>query len=289
MLYTVISGTKFNDKYKNKVFYKFLDRDQIHNGFQYTQGLNTNTNTNIDINTNTDTDTDTDSDNQTSNPISKDLEGEHYFYEQSECWRFWNTYGNLQYRFKVTEEDYQSFLDTKLSLVEIPNDAMVYIGDHKFKADKIILTKIIDFDSAPENLWSNILIKDIGAFRYVKKEYLTENICKTVITNNGLALREPCLKKYITEELCIAAVEQNGLAIVFVPKKYLTYTICKLAVEQNGFALAHIKEEYLTEELCLLAVKQNECVLHYIKNQTENIYKLAVQKIDNCKMELTVG
>lgn len=99
-LFCVYSGTDFNKIYQGVKFYKLTFEDEIHNGYQFKDGLNI--------------------DNIPFSPEGSCQPGGIYFTEDKhfDHWNFSHTY----YR-----------------EVMIPNDAKVYVEDAKFKADKIIL------------------------------------------------------------------------------------------------------------------------------------------------------
>ena len=106
LIHTELSGTEFNKIYKDTKFYKFLKDDLIHYDFQYQLGLNIDT--------------------KPFKPIGRCSEGGLYFCEESKCYAYCNSYGQ------------------KIALIEIPNDARIYIENNKFKSDQIIIMGIID-------------------------------------------------------------------------------------------------------------------------------------------------
>ena len=209
LIHTELSGADFNNIYKDTKFYKFLNNNLKHYDFQYTLGLNIDT--------------------ILFNPNSTCSEGGLYFCEESKCHMFWRQYG------------------TKLALIEIDDDARVYVEKDKFKANKLVITEIVDFENISDNFWISILSKDGYALQFVKEQ---------------------------TEEICKLAVQQDCNALEYVKEQ--TEELCKLSVQQNGNALEYVKEQ--TEEICKLAVQQNGYALYYVKEQTYEIYKLAVQQ-----------
>ena len=235
--YTEYTGTEFNAHHhlfrENTKFYKFLNNEMIHNGFEYHLGLNIDTNQ--------------------FDPTGKCTGRGLYFCEKSDC--------HLYYQY-----------GTKLALIEIPNDARVYIEKYKFKADRLIIKEIIDIDN---DFWVDILSKDGTALAYVEKQ--TEHMCIVAVQQNGKAL---CFVKsqFLTGEIFELAVQQNGLVLEQINKQ--TYNLCKLAVQQNGLALKYVQDRYQTEELCFLAVKQNQLALQFVKESflKDELYVLAVQQ-----------
>lgn len=275
-----LSGVDFNKIYKGIKFYRFLNNNLTHYGFKYKIGLN------VDV--------------YEFNPDGECQIGGLYFCEESKCYLFCTHYGN------------------KVALIEIPDDARVWIENDKFKADKLIVTDIIDFVNMPDTFWINIAPNCGIMLQYVKDLCaLTEDTCVSAVKHYGLAL-EYVIKQ--TEEICALAVQQNGLALQFVKDQYLTKVICILAVQQNSGALKYVPFEFKveevwkhavqqdgfvdpsgstkafeksllssngnalkyvtnqTEELCILAVQQNGLVLRHVINQTEAICKIAVQQ-----------
>lgn len=180
----VISGSLFNAVYINKKFYKFLNNDLQHNGFIYNVGLNVDT---ISF-----------------NPTSKCSSGGLYFCEEADCHIWWNQFG------------------TKMSEIEIPNDATICIEENKFKTNKLIIKSIIDFEDMNDGFWMNIFIMDADALQYIKKQ---------------------------TYEICLKAVNRNGLTLEYV--KDQTLKICMEAIKQNNHALCYVKDYELR---CVLEI-----------------------------------
>jgi len=222
------------------------------------------------------------------NPTKDCSAGGLYFCEESQCHLFWMYYG------------------TNLARITIPDDARVYIEPDKFKADKIIITSIIDFDHIDDSFWINMiqqsnnihainnsrglyllsyirqLPEDIAirvvqvnglALQFINAKNQTPNICITAVTQNGLAL-EYVDYSLMTNQICEIAINQNGMAIRYV--KAPTPQLCKLAVKRNGFALSYIDEQNQTDEICEMAVQQQGFALRYVKKQTPKICKLAI-------------
>ena len=255
-LHTEYSGIDFNKMHKNIKFYKFLNNDLTHYDFEYKVGLNIDT--------------------AQFNPKRECSGGGLYFCEESKCHFYFDQYG------------------TKLALIEIPDDAKVYIEENKFKADKIFIKEIIDFDQINDNFWIDILSENCCALQYVKNQ--TEELCIRAVQQNGDALEyvkiqtnEICemavwenghALEYVinqTDEICEMAVRQTGYALTYVINQ--TDKICILAVQQNGLALEYVINQ--TDEICILAVQQNGYALRFVKNQTDKICELAVQQYGN--------
>lgn len=233
--YTVYTGGIFNEICKDKTFYKFLNDNLIHYDFEYALGLNT--------------------DIIKFNPIRECSEGGLYFCEESEAYRFWESCG------------------TKVAIVKIPDDALVYIEQYKFKADKIILTDIMDFDEAPDKLWISIFDeeKDINVFKYIRNQ--TPDMCNIVVNGFGENLQ------YVnnqTEELCTLAIKQDGLNLDYVDDKFITDELCTSAVQNNGLALQYVPSKLKTHEICSLAIRQKGWAIEFVEKQTEELCRLAI-------------
>ena len=257
-LHTEYSGKEFNEYHNQRgtKFYKFLNNDLKHYGFEYGLGLNTDT--------------------KPFNPNGDCLGGGLYFCEESKCHNHYGSYG------------------TKIALIEIPDDARVYIEHNKFKSDRLFIKEILDFATIGDSFWINIIPNDCSVLQYVKNQ--TDDICRLAIQENGYALyyvreqtEELCILsvqqngnvlyfvKEQTNEICIQAVQQNGIALQFVKEQ--TNDICIMAVQQNGLALQFVENQ--TDEICILAVQQNGKALQFVKEQTDEICKLAMQQNDH--------
>lgn len=226
-----LSGSEFNRIYHGINFYKFMNNDLKHFDFTYKIGLNIDT--------------------LPFNPVGRCEKGGLYFCEESNCFLFWKHYGQ------------------KMTLITIPDDARVYIDEDKFKSDKIIIERILNFNEISDDFWINIFRKDPRALQFIKNQ--TEELCKEAVKRYGMYL------SYIdnpTEEVCRLAVKQDGLALQFVKKQ--TDEICALAVQQTGQALSYVKNQ--TEGICKLAVAKYGYGLEHVKVQTEEICKLAVSQ-----------
>ena len=227
----LLSGTEFNEKYKNINFYKLTNKSEIHNKFQFKDGINIDT---ISF-----------------NPHSSCKAGGIYFTEESKI-GMWTDYSNEKMTF--------------IRKVTILDDAEVYIEDHKFKADTIILgAKILieEFIETYDDI-SQFIIQTPSNIRYIKNQ--TEELCKLAVSQDGFALQ------YVqnqTEEICKLAVSQNGIAVIYV--KNQTEELCKLAVSQNGIALQYVQNQ--TEEICKLAVSQDHRVLGWVNSKFHNLFK----------------
>ena len=234
-LHTVLTGEEFNRIHSDTKFYKVLNDSLCHNGFIYKEGLNVDT--------------------HPFTPTGTCSAGGLYFCEEDKL---------INYLF-----DYGSFYAT----VSIPNDALVYKEENKFKTSRLILHNIQPINESILWLDTTFTTKSVqhkgNVLKYVKDQ--TEEICRLAVQQNGCALMYVKEQK---EELCRLAVKKNGFALQYVNEQ--TEELCRLAVQQNGIALQFVKKQ--TEKICRLAVQQDGCALMYVKEQTEELCRLAVQQ-----------
>ncbi len=102
----VLTGKQFHEKYKDKVFVKLTNKDEIHNRFQFKTGLNIDT---IPF-----------------NPKGECQPGGLYFTDKQKL-AIWLNYA---------DEDMYYVRE-----VSLPDDAYVYEESDKFKANKMILSE----------------------------------------------------------------------------------------------------------------------------------------------------
>ena len=129
-----ITGKLFNKLIGETKIYKILNDTLCHHNFKYKEGLNIDT--------------------VVFNPTNKCQSGGLYFCEE---------------KFLINYIHY----GIKIAIVEILDDARVYVESKKFKSDKLIISNII-------------LLKDFDKFT-------DPNFCKLIVQQNGYAL-------YIVEE-----------------------------------------------------------------------------------------
>jgi hypothetical protein len=231
--FTEYTGKEFNKivNENNLILVKVLNYDEYHFNFQYKEGLNIDTNE--------------------FNPNGECNKGGLYFTDYRYLLYFYEIYGKI------------------IRLIEIPNDARVYIEDNKYKADKIILNEKITIEEFYENYVNNkeICMKAVKKYGYALK-YVPENlkdydICLKAVKEDGLALKY-VPKNIINKEICLAAVKNNGLALDYVPKNIINKEICLEAVKKNGEALKYVPENIIDKDICLEAVKEFGEALKYV-------------------------
>ena len=234
-LHNVLTGTEFNSLHADKKFYKVLNDSRCHYDFTYTEGLNVDT--------------------QTFNPSNTCSKGGLYFCEEEHLHLYLLSYGSI------------------CAMVSIPDNALVYKEDTKYKANRLILHNIQHITELPlwldDSVTKKIVQQNGRVIQFMKEP--TEELCRLAVQQNGYAImyiKEP------SEELRRLAVQQNGYAIQYI--KEHSEEVRRLAVQQNGFAIDYIKEH--SEELCRLAVQQNGFAIRFVKEPTEELCRLAVQQ-----------
>lgn len=127
---------------------------------------------------------------------------------------------------------------SKLALVEIPNDARVYVERDEFKTDRLMIKEIKNFKDVDDQFWIDIVPKNGNALQYVKEQ---------------------------TNIICEVAVKQNNEALRYVKLQY--GEVCKVAVQRNGMELRYVLNQ--TPEICVAAIKQNYKSIQFIKKSSE--------------------
>lgn len=236
-------------------YYKILNEEMKHNGYQYQLGLN------VDI-----------------YPLNK---------------KRWCARGGLH--ISTFENIYRYFkYGVYVAEIELPADAVVLIKDGDIKVDKIIIKNIIDIKNFDE-LWGNeeLCIKavkeDKMSLRYVKEQ--TEKICLAAVKNDGDALRY--VKKQ-TEEICIAAVKNNGDALRYVKKQTKEICLAAIeqnmeslrfvgeeweelyeyAIEKDPLNIQYIHDP--SHELCISAIYENAEAVEHVPWATNSMMTVAV-------------
>ena len=236
----VLTGQQCNQQYPEKLFVKLTNELENHNGYQFKTGLNI--------------------DPIPFNPCGTCQPGGIYFclLEKIHIWLNYNGDPMIYCR-----------------LVTIPDDALVYVEENKFKADRMILSdrqKISDLEQWKDPVFCLEAVKqDNSVLKYVKEQ--TPELCLEAVRRNGWALEHV---KQQTPELCLEAVKEHGYALHYVLEQ--TPELCLEAVKENGFALQFVEEQ--TPELCWEAIKQDGRALAYVLEQTPELCLEAVKQDD---------
>uniref|UniRef100_A0A6C0EAE2 DUF4116 domain-containing protein n=1 Tax=viral metagenome TaxID=1070528 RepID=A0A6C0EAE2_9ZZZZ len=280
----VYSGKKFNELTKGKKFYKLTNEYDTHFSFKYKNGLNIDTNK--------------------FNPANTCSSGGLYFTDSSNV-SYW--YDRFNYEYKYIRE------------VTVPNDALVYVEDLKYKADKIVVSGkslIEKSDIWKNNDFINSLTHKMIEEYFPKLKHQNKNLVKKVLH---------MIPEYIdfvknrTVEYCRISLEKYGDAIKYIKNptdddyikiiqrdisflKYIKNPSAKVleyVVRNYEDALNFIPnpsidliklslEEFpsaikfvkQTDEICNIAIKNDPSVIRYIKNKTYDHYKLAIEMCD---------
>ena len=163
-----LSGAEFKVKYPGP-YYKFLRSDLTHKGFTYKLGLNVDT--------------------KKFNPSGECQEGGLYFFNDLKYFSNFYDYG------------------PQLGIIDIPDDALVYSEEIKFKADKLFLSKIIS--SEDELLIFYKKVKENGYF-------FIENICLKAVQNGHLEVLKWARENGCpwNEKICLKAVQNGHLEVL---------------------------------------------------------------------------
>jgi hypothetical protein len=251
MFQGVLSGTEFKKLYPNTKFFKLTNSNEIHNNFQFSDGIN------IDY-----------------------LK----FVPQTKC------SGGLYFTEFNKIALWINYIDdiTFIREVEILDDSRVSIEDHKFKTDKFYLKERIllskfefwnDVGFCVRSIQQNefaakyvkaiidtINLEDIKCYPALIKmvEKQTFEMCFRAVQRNG------CLLEHIhkkTPSLCLQAIQQTYEALRFVEQQ--TPEICMAAITKSANALEFVKEQ--TPEICIAAIERR---IRYIclcpVNESEN-------------------
>jgi len=208
---------------QNKKFYKLTNKEELHYGLQYQDGLNVDPNP--------------------FNPSGECSKGGMYFFEQSQL-LFYCDYVKEAYwiREVVLLHSYEP---------------RVYREENKYKTDTFFLKERKRFDGDLSKYVTKEMcleaVKKNGygnALRYVPIHLKTEEMCLEAVNENGRALQF-VLNKFITKEMCLEAVKKNGFALQFVPTSLMTEEICFEAVKQNRIVSIYVPTSFISERIKL--------------------------------------
>jgi hypothetical protein len=163
-----------------------------------------------------------------------------------------------------------------IDLISDPTPEMYYVV---LKNPSNMFYKFRDTKKYFESLSVKMLMKLISvyypAFKYIKKEDLTDEYCSDAIKIN------PKVIEYIKDpsyDLCLLAVRINGLVLEYI--EYQTVDLCMEAIKNNPEAFQYVKKQ--TYELCLFAVQKYGHNIKYVKQQSFKICMAAIQQNGNC-------
>ena len=96
---------------------------------------------------------------------------------------------------------------------------------------------------------------------FVNNKFITDELCKTVVINNGYLLKYIPIEKQ-SEEICKLAVQWHTNSLRWV--KNQTDEICKLAVQQDGYSLRWVKNQ--TDEICKWAIEEHKDAINFVRD-----------------------
>jgi hypothetical protein len=261
---STISGKDFNDRLANDSTFPFYKKElvkltvenNIHNNFEFNEGLNVDT---IPFN------------------ASGTCKSGGFYFTFSNCWSEWLNYRN-EFMYWMWD-------------VKIPDDALVYLeSETKIKADKFILeNKRCIYDEKERCMLA--VRQDGNTIRFIKDP--SETVQLEAVRQNGDAIQfieDP------SEAVQLEAVRRNGSAIQFIkdPSEAVqleavsqnVYTIQYIkdpselvqleAARQDGWSIQYIKDP--SEEMKLEAARQDGWSIQFIKDPSERVKLEAVRR-----------
>lgn len=250
---SIISGSLFNEIYKNTKFVKLTNESCIHHYYQYTEGLN------IDYkNFGTDT-----------------KYGLYFCMIDNICELNKYYHEPLTYIWDVT----------------IPSDAQVVIYNNKFKTDRFILSNkmpIIEYIySKVVCMLSdlNIHIDDIITYimnipsNFVPHKYMDE-IWQAVILRKPEAIKD-IPKEYKTYNVCLYAAQNYDDAYDYIIDVCDgSRVIIMECVNKNPNIFIKLDEIYKTEQISMIAYRHNNKLYEYIPNKYKTL-EMSIQYLQN--------
>ena len=219
------TGQEFNEILGSKKLYRFTRYDEIHNDFQYNDGLNV--------------------DHLEFYPHDACKPGGLYFVDEDHI---------IRYLF--------SHLFQWIREVTIPPDARVYVEKGKYKSDKFVLgprkrTSEYEID---KHRCLEAVKQDYRMLQFVKEQ--THDICMEAVKHDSESLQyvrkqshDICLEavkqagwalEYVTEQtydICLEAVKENPLVLRFVKEQ--NEEICLQALTSDSYCVKFVRADLL--------------------------------------------
>jgi hypothetical protein len=170
--------------------------------------------------------------------------------------------------------------------VRIPESEEYNLSDAYANAVRGNLLRI---DEIPEEYITPELLRDVLSvcgrmLKYVRRRFITRELCIIALTNDGTALEYVPLTEYIPrtgpvirgnapervpaefidKELCDIAMIQNPDALRYVVRKFINRDYCDRAVVHNGNNLKFVPYEFITQEMCDRAVRKSGLALRFV-------------------------
>jgi len=248
------TGKEFNEIMKDKKFYKFTKDHEIHNGFQFTTGLNIN--------------------NEKYSALLScqaglyfsDLENAHKWVQGHTYYRIVIIPDNARVSFERDKYKADRFILGERQLIESCNEITEYLASQLIPRFLKYATNLTD------EMKMSMIRNDPYNLFYIEDQ--TEELCLFAINMN------PRIFNVIKEQtplLCFEAVKGYARNLQYV--KQQTLKICSEAVKRDWYCLKYAK--FQTPEMCLNVVKQDGMMLQYVKDQTEEICLEALRQNTN--------
>jgi hypothetical protein len=282
-----LTGLELNRLAKGNKFYKIININKNHNGFQYKLGYNKDTHEFV--------------------PISGCLSGGLYF-------------TTIDYIFEFT------LFGCYRCEIQIPNDARCFIEKRKIKADRFIILEFIFLKNITEFLKNdiefiefavhqhynvlkyihkqpiNICMQTVGlypeALEFINRNAQTYELCSFCLSRDGTLIRYVINQTY---ELCLIAIKNTPLSIKYIRYKnddlykYAldknpsiiccienpSFDLCKYAIDLDNKVFCMIDKKYQYHKLCKYILQKNPAFLKYINNQTHELCEFAIKKNTN--------
>lgn len=185
------------------------------------------------------------------NPSGDCSKGGLYFCDASKIGLYWEIYGR------------------NIAMLELPDDARIYIQKSKCKTDRFVIQKILNIEEFFEELQAishpsiiNILEYDPLLIKYVKSP--TEEMALTAVENDP---------KYFNSRDGYVLNNNTNRVLGYIGHKYQTLKICERAVEVDERNLEFAKIQ--TPAMCKSAIERDPRMLKYVMNPTDYLRDLA--------------
>lgn len=174
-----------------------------------------------------------------------------YFCDATEIGSYWEIYGR------------------NIAMLELPDDARVYIEESKCKTDRFVIQKILSIEEFFEELQSishssiiSILKRNPLLIEYVKSP--TEEMCLTAVENDPKYF--DCIDGYVLNN-------NTNRALGCIDPQYQTPKICERAVKTDERNLKYAK--YQTHAMCVSAIERDPDMIKHVRGPTYYLYYLA--------------
>lgn len=136
-----------------------------------------------------------------------------------------------------------------------------------------------------EQVYMKIINKNVKIINYIPN--ISDNLYEHIMKNHCNDIAKLCVydkqflkdidKKFLTYEMCKIIVHNNGLSLKHIPT--VSKDIQLLAIKNNPFAIKYIDDQTL--ELCKIAINKNPFSIKYINDKNEYYCNMAINKDPN--------